>query len=75
MNIKFKIISLLIFIFLIYNPIFAKSDCSDILKNRTSLNMTVGLGKMFFNGYNYAKKQILNIAKVNLRNSSRQFAE
>ncbi len=63
MNIKFKIISLLIFIFLIYNPIFAKSDCSDILKNRTSLNMTVGLGKMFFNGYNYAKKTNIKYSK------------
>ena len=54
---KLNILLATLFVFFVYqNLVLAKSECEEILSSEMPLKMTVGIGKMYFNGYNYAKK-------------------
>ena len=40
------------------NFVLAETACEKILESKFTLDLTAGAGRMFFKGYNYAKKQI-----------------
>ncbi len=66
---KINIILSTIFVFFFsHNLAIAKSECDDLLgTNKMALNMTVGFGTMYFNGYNHAKGSNIKYSKSKMK--------
>jgi hypothetical protein len=64
----FKMIIILSIVsFLNISNVFGKSDCEEVTGNDRGFKMIVNFGKMFFNGYNYAKKTNIEYSKSKMK--------
>lgn len=64
---KMNLILATMFVFLLsHNPVLGQTEC-DALGQKSVINTVVGMGEMYFNGYNHAKKSNIKYTKSKMK--------